>query len=1277
MQRTTSRMNPARTQRLAHGHRAVSLLLSAAVLVATAGCASSTSHRNGASSASHPGVDPATELARLAAIQAKKPDERAMAAAPPIGIPAELATAIPEAEQAKARMPLGEVLAQWPDPADPVPQPAAAPDEGADRAADADVDDAGLEAVRSYVVGRAQRLGGDAKAAEASLRESARLDPTSSRTWSELAEANLMLGNPSAAAAALRRTLELDPFNLRALDLQSRLEVDRRAYEEAAPLLARLLRHDPEQLDPALMKVAGARLGEALLSLGYLRAGAEALTSALDLPQSFVEVTTYQQELGLLYRERGDLWRDTGDALLRIGDGPGAVEAYTNASRLPTLNPASLVSRRVYAAMRGGEPAKAALQLLDDVEGNAGQIDQSTVGLIGHVARNSSVGPLLAEGVARIADSIYPPPRPAVRGLLVRARAAALPDRQAAEVLRAHLSAQPADGEALRELMQRRGASDINSRIDETLTLIDLAPTYESRFAQALLASRGDSTALLAAVRAHPRAPTSAGRLLAARLLTLRGELEAADVELASLCADQPSYAPAAVARTICLIRLGRSGEAAELLQSIDESADSGLRVAKTLALAELGDPEAALTMLAPLLEPSVPSTPGQIEHLLLGARLNAQLGKLRNAESLLLAALDLDPARDEAFADLVRLYNRGSPLASDEKLVELIRRVRDADPSSPTLRWLRAQESVQRRQYDLAKRDLLDLAEEYPDRPGVVEQLSRVWAALGDAEGLEKWLRDKTDRNPDNSVYTSQLAVLLDSQKRSTEAVSLLEARLAARPGDELISRTLEEVLRRNPDTRERADELAAARIARGPRTPDSQAELAELALNRGAATEAIEIIQKLLDSPRTPSPMLAQRTARIAHDIANRALSGTGNVDPAAALALLRKANAATPGESIESRMTEMRLMVRTRQTTTAIIDTIEAAAKQSEPLRRPLYAAAIDEMFSTGGLTRPDETRLLEGFELIERACSTIRPAPADMQAYWIMRTSRAFGAGRNELGDDLAKAVSSIRSANNLDEVLAMIAKPRGTADRIDEYAYRIALDLHQDKYADLVDWLYRNVIRLNPRHIMANNNLGYRLLTEDRDIDEAAAMIEVSYQALKDQPNEGDQASITDSLGWARYKQGIILDEKDADGKVTREGAVTLLSRAYELIKAEPRNADATAIIADHLGDACWVAGQRDAAVDAWIVGEARGRGVVDQTRRQLDDLNQSTVDEVAKVVEKVTAKLAAAREGRPPDVCKIHRPPNVPEIAEHADAAPAVRPVDPPAPPAPDPQPPG
>lgn len=1250
---------------------ALAAALTASMLVTIAGCASSVS-RDGVESstpASNPGADPIELLARLAEKQSSSPDTRSIAAAPPVGVPAELATRIPELDLPKAGLSLDEALAQWPDPpAQPTPDERAAPE--------GPIDDAALEAVRSYVAGRAQRLAGDTKAAEASLRESARLDPRSARTWAELAETNLMLGNQSAAAAALRRTLELDPFHRRALDLQSRFEMDRRAYAEAANLLARLMRHEPERLDPALPKVAGARLGEALLQLGHLRAGAEALNAALDLPSSYGEVTAYQQELGLLYRERGDLYRDVGDALLRMGDGAAAVQAYASASRLPTLNPASLVTRRLYALMRAGEPAKAALLLLDEIEGRAGQIDQTVVGLVAHVAQHSDVGPLLASGVERIADSIYPAPRPSVRGLLVRVRAAALPDDKATALLREHLASNPADADALRELMKRRGGSD-QTRIDETLALIERAPIYESRFAQALLLSESDPSALTDALRQHPRARTAAARLLLARIQTLRGELDQADATLADLLTEQPAYAPAAVARSIGLIRMGRTPEASALLAGVDEAADPDVRVAKALALTELGDFEAALTMLDPLLDPSAPPTPARADRLLLGARLYAQQQKFEQCERLLLSVLEIDPARDEAFADLVRLYNRGSPLASDEKLVELIRRVRDADPSSPTLRWLRAQESMQRRQYDLARRDLVDLAEEYPDRPGVVEALRQAWYTTGDVAGLEKWLREKAAALPDDSVYTILLADVLDEQKRSDEALRLLEVRLAARPGDDAVSRALETLLRRDPVTRRRADELATARIARGPRTPDSQAELAEIALSRGDAQTAADLLRGLLDAPRQPSPRLAQNTFTLTHDLAMRSLRG--GFDAAVALELLKRAINAAPNPSIEARMTQARLMVHTRQQTPVIIAAIEDAAQKDESVRRPMYAAAIDECFGGRANQKPDDPRRMEGLEILAQACKAIRPAPADLQKVWIQLALSEIQSIENTV--PLAAALTSIREAGNIDEVLDLLSSESNRRDQTDgreQVAFFLATVLHPEKQADLIEWLYRTTIRLNPKHVLANNNLGYKLLTDDRDIDEAASMIQIAYESMVNDPNVGERASVTDSLGWARYKQGIILDERDADGKVTRQGAVTLLTKALEHAKAEPENMDAIPIIADHLADALWLAGERERAVELWVEAMARARGSLDRLRGIQGErpLSASLRQEVSDVLNQASVKVDLARAGELPPVCKVHRATNVPpEVgappAPILNAEPAQQPVEAPPPPAP------
>jgi len=89
-----------------------------------------------------------------------------------------------------------------------------------------------------------------------------------------------------------------------------------------------------------------------------------------------------------------------------------------------------------------------------------------------------------------------------------------------------------------------------------------------------------------------------------------------------------------------------------------------------------------------------------------------------------------------------------------------------------------------------------------------------------------------------------------------------------------------------------------------------------------------------------------------------------------------------------------------------------------------------------------------------------------------------------------------------------------------------------------------------------------NYLGYARLERGQKLDEAEAMI---AEASRRAP---DDASITDSLGWAQFKRG----------KVTE--AIATLQRAAA---ADPGQAE----IHEHLGDALYTAGRKYEARFAW------------------------------------------------------------------------------------------
>src|SRR5690606_14316477 len=95
-----------------------------------------------------------------------------------------------------------------------------------------------------------------------------------------------------------------------------------------------------------------------------------------------------------------------------------------------------------------------------------------------------------------------------------------------------------------------------------------------------------------------------------------------------------------------------------------------------------------------------------------------------------------------------------------------------------------------------------------------------------------------------------------------------------------------------------------------------------------------------------------------------------------------------------------------------------------------------------------------------------------------------------------------------------------------------------------------------------------------MLLERGEVTEAAALLERAYALEPHDPN------VTDSIGWARFKLGIIEDRPASGDAPALEGALTLLERAAAMDPGSP-------VVIDHVGDARWAAGKSAQAVEAW------------------------------------------------------------------------------------------
>jgi tetratricopeptide (TPR) repeat protein len=117
------------------------------------------------------------------------------------------------------------------------------------------------------------------------------------------------------------------------------------------------------------------------------------------------------------------------------------------------------------------------------------------------------------------------------------------------------------------------------------------------------------------------------------------------------------------------------------------------------------------------------------------------------------------------------------------------------------------------------------------------------------------------------------------------------------------------------------------------------------------------------------------------------------------------------------------------------------------------------------------------------------------------------------------------------------------------------------------YHQLDDWPpaeadFRRALELNPEQPNVMNYLGYSLVEQRRNFDEALGLIQ---RAVAARPESG---YIIDSLGWVYYRLGRF------------EEAVTPMERAVELEPNDP-------IVNDHLGDVYWMAGRLREAEFQW------------------------------------------------------------------------------------------
>lgn len=1171
------------------------LLASALTTPALIGCAQTSSRQSDA-------------LARLDQLtHAKTPDASSVNAPLAPGLDANRFSDIPT-DDAKARGSVDEALIQVAH--EPQTEPVS-PSEPTS------------ESILQYISGRSRRLAGDLQGALTELEAAAKTDPSASEPWREIGDVQRTLGDQLSAADAYRRALRLEPNDLTSLMEVAQLSLNRRDAKTAASLLARAKSNTSAGNDAGLRYVIDFNLGRSLLDLGYVSAGAELLAQGLSLPDVFDSPTAYGQQLDLLFRQRGDSWRDVGDARVRLGDNADALRAYQRASKLPSLDPAGLLPRLVYTAMKTGRPALAAQSLLQSLKAGNDLAGDRLLPLIHYIGRNSSVGPLLRQAIDQSQTKLSPEQQTRVGSLYARAAAAALPTGQSIEALRRWLVDHPADTGAVRDLF-RLVDNDLSAMTRQTVQLIAQAPLNEGRYALTLAKQVGSIDPILDEIGDDQSLPAVT---LRARLLQRAGRLTDAISTLEPAVA-QGDPAGAATALLVSLLaQTGKTDRAEQLVDQIKKTDDPAHHLLAARSLATLNLADDALDELLPLIDAPagetapLTGTPNELDAVLLAANIAWSIGDADAVVRWARRGIAISPSSEAAYSRLVDVYGLTGPLASVDKLNAVVRQLRQADPSSRTLRWLRAQELIAARQYDQAERDLLNLAEEEPAQP-VVDLLTSLWLRTGSATKAEGWLRSQIKTNPANQAPVLALANVLSQTDRAEQAVALLQDWLTKRPYDDVAARRLESILRDDLKRTQEADEHALARLEAKPPSFARAVELADVLIRQKETARAATELLDTVDTTRSMSAALSRQLIRAVFLIGQEAIKKDEPESESAdddlldqALQLSQIAFDRFPQLPIELLDQHLALLAKAQapfKPTALILDAALTRFKQ-----RGVEFATI----AVARLTVNDQAPL--AVRVAEEAYPQLDSPDARFFGRWLVATWNTTDSAAT------IRALRATAGASQSANVLKLLpGQPADPGDRGNAQLAMISADSFaaRDAPFDDVVALYKLSLQYDPNLETASNNYGYYLADLGVQLDKAEQLILHSLSIRANDP------FALDSYGWVRYKEGVIADERSPSGEITREGAVSILQRASTvgINRTSPE-------VHNHLGDALWALGDHDRALGRWRAAQSLLEEAIASNLAQAD---------YPELLEKIKAKLAAAAAGDEPAIAPIVGPIN-------------------------------
>jgi tetratricopeptide (TPR) repeat protein len=200
------------------------------------------------------------------------------------------------------------------------------------------------------------------------------------------------------------------------------------------------------------------------------------------------------------------------------------------------------------------------------------------------------------------------------------------------------------------------------------------------------------------------------------------------------------------------------------------------------------------------------------------------------------------------------------------------------------------------------------------------------------------------------------------------------------------------------------------------------------------------------------------------------------------------------------------------------------------------------------------------------------------------------------------------VAVLRQVERYDQALAecqQLFKEYSRPEQIEDIRYEVSHIYSAARQFAKAEEQLRLILRDNPRHATACNDLGYILADQGKNLEEAEKLIRRAIELDREQKHVGtavepkDNAAYLDSLGWVRFRRGDLREARE------------WLEKAVAL----PDGNDP--VVWDHLGDVCFRLEDAARARAAW----ARAAELYESEKRRKPDDRYKEIKHKLRVLE--------------------------------------------------------